>query len=223
MSIAFSLSDTEKQFLSHQARMSIEAGLAGKSVTDAPRPPAGQFAPESALWRTLGAFVTLNMGERLRGCIGSIVGREPLYATVWHMAQAAAFADPRFPELTLPEWPHVALDISVLDELSPCPGPDAVEVGRHGLVLVYEGHSGVFLPQVPVEQGWDRLAYLCGSWLMEAAGGATVLVRGGCVQGLVCGCSKYTIRPTPAINDGMGRFLNFLHCKASVNDHLIKI
>ena len=179
MIIAFSLSDTEKQCVSQQARMSIEAGLAGKSVTDAPQPPSGQFAPESALWRTLGAFVTLNMGERLRGCIGNIVGREPLYATEKQMAQAAAFADPRFPELTLAEWPHVALDISVLDELSPCPGPDAVEVGRHGLVLVYEGRSGVFLPQVPVEQGWDRLAYLdnlClkagvppGSWKLPGA------------------------------------------------------
>ena len=179
MSIAFSLSDAEKQFLSHQARISIEAGLAGKSVADVPQPPVAQFAPESALWRTLGAFVTLNMGERLRGCIGNIVGREPLYATVWHMAQAAAFADPRFPALTLAEWPHVALDISVLDELSPCPGPDAVEVGRHGLVLVYEGRSGVFLPQVPVEQGWDRLAFLdnlClkagvppGSWKLPGA------------------------------------------------------
>ena len=123
MSIAFSLSDTEKQFLSHQARMSIEAGLAGKSVTDAPQPSAGQFAPESALWRTLGAFVTLNLGERLRGCIGNIVGREPLYATVWHMAQAAAFADPRFPALTLAEWHHSTPDISSLYEHSPCTAP----------------------------------------------------------------------------------------------------
>lgn len=179
MSTAFSLSEGERKFLSHQARMAIEAGLAGKSVTDPPHPPAGQFAPKSALWRTLGAFVTLHIGKALRGCIGNIVGREPLHATVWRMAQAAAFADPRFPALTLAEWPGIALDISVLDELSPCPNPEAVEVGRHGLVLLYAGRSGVFLPQVPVEQGWDRLAYLdnlCfkagvppGSWKLPGA------------------------------------------------------
>lgn len=159
MSIAFSLSESEQKFLSRQARMSIEAGLAGKDVADIPQPP-DQFPPDSPLRRPLGAFVTLKIGTNLRGCIGNIVGREPLYATVWHMARSAAFADPRFPALTLAEWPGVSLDISVLDELSPCPNPEAVEVGRHGLVLVYEGRSGVFLPQVPVEQGWDRLAYL---------------------------------------------------------------
>ena len=160
MSMAFSLSEGERAFLSHQARMSIEAGLVGKSVADIPQPPEDQFSPQSALRRTLGAFVTLSIGKNLRGCIGNIIGREPLYATVWHMAQAAAFADPRFPALSLSEWPRVNLDISVLDELTVCPDPQAVEVGRHGLVLQYAGRSGVFLPQVPVEQGWDRLAYL---------------------------------------------------------------
>ena len=160
MSASFVLPEAEKAFLSRQARMSIEAGLAGKSVEDIPQPSAAMFEPHSALFRTLGAFVTLHMSGNLRGCIGNIIGREPLYATVWNMAQAAAFEDPRFPPLCLSEWPRVNLDISVLDELAVCPNPQAVEVGRHGLVLQYAGRSGVFLPQVPVEQGWDRLAYL---------------------------------------------------------------
>ena len=160
MSASFVLPEAEKAFLSRQARMSIEAGLAGKSVEDIPQPSAAMFEPHSALFRTLGAFVTLHMSGNLRGCIGNIIGREPLYATVWNMAQAAAFEDPRFPPLSLSEWPRVNLDISVLDELAVCPNPQAVEVGRHGLVLQYAGRSGVFLPQVPVEQGWDRLAYL---------------------------------------------------------------
>ena len=140
--------------------MSIEAGLAGKSIADIPQPPAEEFEPGSPLFRTLGAFVTLHISGNLRGCIGNIIGREPLYATVWHMAQAAAFADQRFPAFSLSEWPRVNLDISVLDELTVCPDPQAVEVGRHGLVLQYAGRSGVFLPQVPVEQGWGRLEYL---------------------------------------------------------------
>ena len=160
MSTSFVLPDAEKNFLCHQARMSIEAGLAGKSVADIPQPQAVEFEPGSALYRPLGAFVTLHISGNLRGCIGNIIGRGPLYATVWHMAQAAAFADSRFSALSLAEWPRVNLDISVLDELTVCPDPQAIEVGRHGLVLQYAGRSGVFLPQVPVEQGWDRVAYL---------------------------------------------------------------
>lgn len=160
MSTTFTLPDAEQKFLSHQVRMSIEAGLAGKAVADIPQPPQTTFASDSVVFRRLGAFVTLHLNGNLRGCIGNIIGREPLYATVWHMARAAAFEDPRFPPLSLSEWPRVNLEISVLDELTPCPDPQAVEVGRHGLVLQYAGRSGVFLPQVPVEQGWDRLAYL---------------------------------------------------------------
>lgn len=160
MPLSFSISEAEKRFLFRQARTAIEASLAGKNVSAPPEPPHELSTVQSPLLRQLGAFVTLTLEGALRGCIGNIIGREPLYATVWHMAQAAAFADPRFPPVTLAEWPHIHMDISVLDELTPCPAPEAVEVGRHGLVLQYQGRSGVFLPQVPVEQGWDRLAYL---------------------------------------------------------------
>ncbi len=161
MGISFTLTDAEKNFLSRLARMSIEAGLVGKAVDAIPSPAETLDRPQGPLRRHLGAFVTISINNALRGCIGSIVGQEPLYVNVWRMAAAAAFSDPRFPPLTLAEWrSDVKLDISVLDELTLCPSPEAVEVGRHGLVLQYQNQSGVFLPQVPVEQGWDRLAYL---------------------------------------------------------------
>ena len=166
MGISFTLTDAEKNFLSRLARMSIEAGLVGKAVDAIPSPSETLDRPQGPLRRHLGAFVTISINNALRGCIGSIVGQEPLYVNVWRMAASAAFSDPRFPPLTLAEWrSDVELDISVLDELTLCPSPEAVEVGRHGLVLQYQNQSGVFLPQVPVEQGWDRLAYLehlCG-------------------------------------------------------------
>jgi AMMECR1 domain-containing protein len=41
-----------------------------------------------------------------------------------------------------------------------CPDPQQVEVGVHGLYLVRGGRGGVLLPQVPVEQGWNRDEYL---------------------------------------------------------------
>lgn len=161
MGISFTLTDAEKNFLSRLARMSIEAGLVGKAVDAIPSPAETLDRPQGPLRRHLGAFVTISINNALRGCIGSIVGQEPLYVNVWRMAASAAFSDPRFPPLTLAEWrSDVKLDISVLDELTLCPSPEAVEVGRHGLVLQYQNQSGVFLPQVPVEQGWDRLAYL---------------------------------------------------------------
>ena len=97
MSTSFFLPDAEKKFLIRQVRMSIEAEKKEKTVANIPQPPAEEFADGSPLFRTLGAFVTLHVSGNLRGCIGNIIGREPLYATVWHMAQAAAFADPRFP------------------------------------------------------------------------------------------------------------------------------
>ena len=161
MGTSFNFTDGEKNYLSRLARMSIEAGLLGKVVDAVPAPPETLERPQSPLLRHLGVFVTISIAGALRGCIGSIVGQEPLYLNIWRMAASAAFSDPRFPPLTLDEWRNnVELAISVLYELTPCPDPEAVEVGRHGLVLQYQSRSGVFLPQVPVEQGWNRQAYL---------------------------------------------------------------
>ena len=165
MALSFSLSDSERAYLARLARMSIESVLAGRPEALPPEPEcgvvtAGTETTSCTLRRALGSFVTITVQGSLRGCIGAVVGREPLYQNVWHMARSAAFEDPRFPPLMLQQWGEAALHISVLDELSPCPDPEAVEVGRHGLALQYQGRSGVFLPQVPVEQGWDRKAYL---------------------------------------------------------------
>ncbi|MDR2727280.1 MAG: AmmeMemoRadiSam system protein A [Deltaproteobacteria bacterium] len=159
--IGFSLTEDERANLARLACLAIENGLAGQARPDA-APPEPK---EAALRAPAGAFVTLHSQGRLRGCIGSIMPREPLYMTVSQMAHAAAFQDPRFPPLQPAEWPSVSLEISVLSPLTPCPDPELITVGRHGLVLAWRGRSGVFLPQVPVEQHWSRLQYLdalCG-------------------------------------------------------------
>jgi AmmeMemoRadiSam system protein A len=157
MPLSFDLTEQDRKYLSDLARQSIQNALDKISADPEPPPAATGNSP---LRRHLGAFVTLSIKNRLRGCIGAIIGREALYTCVWRMARASAFEDGRFPPLGREEWPNCDAHISVLDELTPCPSPDDVEVGRHGLVLQYNGRSGVFLPQVPVEQGWDRLAYL---------------------------------------------------------------
>lgn len=76
------------------------------------------------------------------------------------MAQLAAFDDPRFPPVSPSEWDELSMEITVLGELSLCPDPKRIVIGRHGLVLSAHGRTGVFLPQVPVEQHWDLPAYL---------------------------------------------------------------
>lgn len=167
MALSFSLSESERTWLGRLARHSIALAVGGApelsdavdfaAASGSGEVPAGEHP---VLHRPLGAFVTITLGGALRGCIGTIVGRAPLAETVWRMARAAALEDPRFPPLSAREWERAALDISVLDELAPCPDPARIEVGRHGLALQYGGRSGVFLPQVPVEQGWDREAYL---------------------------------------------------------------
>ncbi|MBQ7738592.1 MAG: AmmeMemoRadiSam system protein A [Desulfovibrionaceae bacterium] len=117
---------------------------------------ASDFTPtDAALLLAKGSvFVTLKIKQNLRGCIGSIMPYEPLYVNIQRMAYSAAFNDPRFPPLTPAEWPLCSAEISVLSQPTLCPDPSKIEIGRHGLILHYQGRSGVFLPQVPVEQHW---------------------------------------------------------------------
>lgn len=181
MSLSFTLDDAQKQFLGRQAELAIHSVLANDPQARPllPDPDCTACQTGFTLNRELGSFVTLTLHHRLRGCIGTIIGQEPLYLNVWNMARAAAFNDPRFPPLQQSEWPQIAIEISVLDAPSPCPNPDKIEIGRDGLILTYQGRSGVFLPQVPVEQGWNRQQYLdhlcikagvpTGSWRQPGA------------------------------------------------------
>lgn len=149
----FSLRQDEKEYLKNLVRLRIAARLAGKHA-ETPEPPSDR------LRERFGAFVTLTLRGRLRGCIGHIVGDMPLFETIGEMAEAAAFGDPRFSPLTAREFTDIAIEISILSPLTPCPDPARVEVGRHGLLVQRGHHSGLLLPQVPVEWGWDREQFL---------------------------------------------------------------
>jgi len=122
----------------------------------APEPETGN----PALRTPQGAFVTIQIGGELRGCIGTFLESTPLYRTVSEMAVSAATQDPRFPPLSAAELPRIHLEISALTPRVPVRDVREIEVGRHGLYIQQGMRSGVLLPQVATEYGWDRTTFL---------------------------------------------------------------
>jgi len=115
--------------------------------------------------QNMGAFVTLHKENRLRGCIGNIVGRQPLYLTVRDMAIAASTDDPRFSPVTKEELKNIDIEISVLSPLKKITSADEITLGEHGVLVRNDFTSGVYLPQVATETGWSKeqfLNSLCG-------------------------------------------------------------
>ncbi len=154
--MSFSLSKEEKYLLLATARESIRTYFTGE--------PPKHDTPTKNLLTKCGAFVTLHKSEGLRGCIGHITGVTPLFDAVKELARSSAFHDPRFPPLKSEELPMVDIEISVLTPLRTIVSPTEVKVGTHGVLLESGSRSGVLLPQVPIEQGWDReefLKHLC--------------------------------------------------------------
>lgn len=145
------LSPDEQDYLLRLARAAIRAELA---CADLPRV---DDAPARLRFRA-GAFVSLHNAEDLRGCVGYIDPAWLLPETVVH-AGAAVTRDGRFEPLLATELPALTIEISVLSPPTPIEAK-AVEVGRHGLILRCAGRSGLLLPQVPLEWGWDRAVFL---------------------------------------------------------------
>jgi AmmeMemoRadiSam system protein A len=110
--------------------------------------------------REYGAFVTLTEAGQLRGCIGYTSAVKPLYITVRDTATLAALRDPRFQPVSASELPQLEYEISVLSPLRRVVDTQQIEVGRHGLLMKNGNHEGLLLPQVPVEQKWDRPKFL---------------------------------------------------------------
>ncbi len=115
-----------------------------------------------------GVFVTLRSppDDRLRGCIGYPVPVYPLRVAIPRVAAASALEDPRFPPVRSRELPELTVEVSILTVPEPIPaGPperivELVKVGRDGLIVDGDGQSGLLLPQVAVEEGWDSRTFL---------------------------------------------------------------
>ena len=107
-----------------------------------------------------GAFVTIHIKGDLRGCIGYIQGVKSIPETVKDMAAASAFSDPRFSSLSPVEYKKIDIEISILSPVEKVNDVSEIEVGRDGLIITRGSSRGLLLPQVPVEQGWDRDTFL---------------------------------------------------------------
>jgi len=149
----FSLSAEEKRELLQLARQALQTYVTEKRIifyeTDDPN-----------LLAERGAFVTLKKGGELRGCIGFIEPVASLYETVIQTAIYAASEDPRFTPVTPEELKDLEYEISVLTPLKKIDDPRTVQVGKHGLVIAMGRNRGILLPQVPVENNWDRETFL---------------------------------------------------------------
>ncbi len=148
--------EEDGRFLVRIARETIEGSFEGED----PLKKEFRNIPENLKKSGFGLFVTLTRRGFLRGCIGNIVGGEPLYKLAHDMALEAAFSDPRFKPLEKWETVDLSVEVSILSEPQPVDDLREIEVGRDGLIVEMGGRSGLLLPQVPVELGWDRKTFI---------------------------------------------------------------
>ncbi|MGA9544254.1 MAG: AmmeMemoRadiSam system protein A [Candidatus Sulfotelmatobacter sp.] len=144
-------SSEERSELLRLAHDSISSALEHREISL--EPPTPHFAEPR------GVFTSIYLRGQLRGCVGYVLPTCPVYRSVGETARAAAFEDNRFPPVTREEAPHLAIELSIL---SPAQAilPEEIEIGRHGLLISWQGRRGLLLPQVPVEHAWDRATFL---------------------------------------------------------------
>jgi len=150
----FTLGDREKKALLALARKSVETAVREHRLTDLP--PSDM----PALLEERGAFVTLREKGELRGCIGQVSASKTLASTVREVAALAALRDSRFQPVQASELASLDYEISVLSPLRHVMNVQEIQVGRDGLLMKNGPIEGLLLPQVPVEQHWDRGTFL---------------------------------------------------------------
>ncbi len=148
------LSGTEKEKLLSIAAKSVRSQVADDA----------SYMPENheitgCLAQKAGAFVSLYVDKKLRGCIGNFGGEENLAVTVSRVA-ASAVNDHRFSPVTEEEIPVLNIEISVLTPLKRIEKPEEIELGKHGIYIRKGWSSGTFLPQVATKYGWSREEFL---------------------------------------------------------------
>ena len=146
------LPEDARRRLLELARQSIVSSVVHGEL---PRmPPA-----DPVLAAPAGAFVTLRITGRLRGCIGRLDFTQALADSVVCSAASAALHDARFRPLAAEEISVLTIEISVLSPPAAIRA-DEIEIGRHGLIITRGPARGVLLPQVALERAWDAIYFL---------------------------------------------------------------
>jgi AmmeMemoRadiSam system protein B/AmmeMemoRadiSam system protein A len=116
-----------------------------------------------------GAFVSLYMNNRLRGCIGTFEQEKPLYMVIQEMTAASALNDKRFVPVQTPELNYIKIEISVLSPLHKISDPSELEIGTHGIYIKKGDKTGTYLPQVAEDRNWTSEEFI-SHCSMEKAG-----------------------------------------------------
>ena len=154
------LSDSDGVFLVKTARMAVTEFLSnGKRMKlESEREKKFSF--------NAGVFVTLNNADGLRGCIGFPMPDKKLSHGIIDAAIAAATEDPRFSPVKINELNDIVFEVTVLTPpveitvTDPMEYLEKIKVGRDGLIIRNSFSSGLLLPQVPVEYGWNVEEFL---------------------------------------------------------------
>jgi len=152
-----SLNQKQGEILVKLARKTIMENLGKKMAFDEARQLSDALT-DSCFKESRGTFVTIKIDGRLRGCIGSLTSNESIHTGIRRNALNAAFRDPRFSPLTVDEFEHVDIEISILTKPQPLEYTDysdllsKLRVNVDG-VIIRKGRAGAtFLPQV-----WKQL------------------------------------------------------------------
>ncbi len=154
----------DREALIQLARRSVTAAVRGEEFSPS-RPDSELLRQDGAAFVTLHCETTrdgrcIGPGDGLRGCIGHVVARIPLYRCINDVARSAAIHDRRFHPVSERELEHLSYEISVLTPPQPVTDPRSVVVGRDGLIMARGASRGLLLPQVPTELGWDLETFL---------------------------------------------------------------
>jgi len=146
------LSESDQRAALELARQAIREAVLRRKLPEV-IPQEGIFSERR------GVFVTLYVSGRLQGCIGVPEPSESLGEAMARCAVSAALEDPRFTPLKEPQLEEMSIEISLLSALEPIL-PEAIEIGRHGILIVNSSQRGLLLPKVAIEHQLTREQFL---------------------------------------------------------------
>lgn len=160
--IAFA-NDASPTFFEKQSLLNYAKDIVLANFATNPEKNRSFLRPLIMPWmkKIYGTFVTwYEPNHKLRGCIGTVQSESSLIDNVRVYAQQAAFHDPRFAPISQQELPQLTPSITMLTPFQPIKSYKDIKLGVHGIILKHGAHQAVFLPQVPIEFGWNLVTTL---------------------------------------------------------------